>query len=138
MVLIFAFCVACGSPVSRLPHAHTVTVEKGRYGEGRMHDHDRHMHHTDDEPLRQAAAKGKTNEVKALLADGYSPNGPGRLRWTALHFAARYGHAEVVSALLQAGADVNLKGIDGRTAEDMARDNKHSDVSAAFSAKQEL
>ena len=29
--------------------------------------------------------------------------------WTALHYAAEYGHMEVVTALLAAGADINLQ-----------------------------
>ena len=35
--------------------------------------------------------------------------------WTALHGAAFYGYSQTTTRLLEAGADVNAKDLDGRT-----------------------
>ena len=43
--------------------------------------------------------------------------------WAALH-----GHLEVVKLLLQHGADLNKKNIDGKTALDIAKLQKHISV----------
>ena len=60
-------------------------------------------------PLIDAAEKGQTEQVKALLEEGADVNAKedkdyGR---TALLWTASYGHTEVVQVLLDAGADLN-------------------------------
>ena len=52
-----------------------------------------------------AARTGKPGPVKALLAHGADVNAKERRGQTALMWAAAEGHAEVVEALLDAGAD---------------------------------
>ncbi len=55
--------------------------------------------------------------------------------FTALMFAASEGQFDVVKLLVEYGADTTLKDIDGDTAEDFARQNKHEKV-AEYLSKQ--
>lgn len=79
-------------------------------------------------PLGRAAHVGNIAEIRRLVAEGADPNAFDASRQTALHWAARGGHpfgphdcrgeattrADVVAALIDLGADVNL--IDRRPA----------------------
>jgi hypothetical protein len=49
---------------------------------------------------------------------------------TALFDAARFGHKEVVAALLKAGADKTLKNNAGKTAADVAADYEKAEIAA--------
>ncbi len=72
---------------------------------------------------------GHAATAAALLAaapaslDAANENG-----WTPLIYAARWGHFELASTLLQMGADVNAKTRDGRSALSCARDGNHGRV----------
>jgi len=55
--------------------------------------------------LTAAAEKGDLAKVKALLADGASPNDRGQVQATALMMAVEGKHNDVVETLLAAGAD---------------------------------
>ncbi|GBN01116.1 Ankyrin repeat domain-containing protein 29 [Araneus ventricosus] len=66
-------------------------------------------------PLLKAAQKGFSNIVKFLLSKG-AHHGVLRNGETPLHAAAYYGHINVLKALVEAGADVNLKNRRGITA----------------------
>jgi uncharacterized protein len=57
--------------------------------------------------LMQAADKGDIETVRKLLAEG-DVNVNHRTQMTPLTLACLYGHAEVIRALIEAGADVNL------------------------------
>jgi ankyrin repeat protein len=59
--------------------------------------------------LVDAAAKGDTPTVQALLKAGAKPNEPGKDCRVPIVEAARYGHVATVVALLDAGGDVNAK-----------------------------
>ena len=67
-------------------------------------------------PLHEAASKGHTETVLALLEAGADPNAPITLglgligSQTPLDAAADGGHTETVAALLKAGADPNAPG----------------------------
>ncbi len=57
-------------------------------------------------------------------------------RWTPLMFAAAEGHADVVAALLSAGADPAMQDTDGDTARDFALQRGHSAVAALIARAQ--
>ena len=59
---------------------------------------------TTDAGLIEAARKGETAEVKALLANGADVNAPGQNGMTALFYAALGGHTDIVELLKKAGA----------------------------------
>lgn len=57
--------------------------------------------------LQRACKRGDLSEVTALVAAGASPNECDFGGFTCLHEAALAGHAEIVSFLIESGADVN-------------------------------
>ena len=54
--------------------------------------------------------------------------------WTLLHAAASRGHAAIVNALLQAGADPAVANAQGKTAAQLAESKGHTAVAAALEA----
>ncbi len=61
-------------------------------------------------PIHDAARKGDVNKVREILQqDPTQANAKDNNRDTALHVAALHGQVAVAQALLDAGADVNLK-----------------------------
>lgn len=73
---------------------------------------------TDEEgwtALERASSAGQLETVKLLLKKGARPEGKHGFS-TPLIMAAHWGKVEVARALLDAGADINAKGADGRTA----------------------
>ena len=81
------------------------------------------------EALLSAAKVGNADTVKSLLASRNADvNGVDADGNTALIEAARFGHDEVVTALLIAKADVNRKNRDGKTALMLAAEGGHDEV----------
>ena len=78
--------------------------------------------------LMKAAGKGRTEVVKALLAQGADVNAKDKDNVTALIAAAAGGHAEIVKVLLAEGADVNVKGANGWTALMVAAFDGHAAI----------
>jgi len=76
--------------------------------------------------MTYAAGEGHTAIVKLLLARGVDPNAVYRNELTALMWAAGYGRVDTMRALLDAGAKPGLKDDRGKTALDIARDNKEA------------
>src|SRR6185503_11481425 len=70
-----------------------------------------------------------------LSADGPAVSGTAKGGMTPLHFAARDGHAQAVTALLDAGADINKKSADGNTPLLIALINGQFDVAMQFVEK---
>lgn len=70
--------------------------------------------------INSAAASGRADLVKLLLAKGADPNARQQMGWTALHAAAAHDNVEMTEALLKAGADPTLKNDEGQTALDKA------------------
>lgn len=54
-----------------------------------------------------AASRGKLNFVRGLIEHGADVNAEDEDNWTPLLFAAKEGHDEVVSELLDHGAQVD-------------------------------
>jgi uncharacterized protein len=63
--------------------------------------------------------------AKVLLEHGAMVNATQMGGWTPLHEAAARGEVDLVSLLLQYGANATLKNDDGTTALDLARKNGH-------------
>jgi len=86
-------------------------------------------------PLLEAAYRGRTRVVGALLDAGANVNQWSRLHWTALMAAAWEGHAETVKLLLSRGANAGLKNGDGKTARDLAVEEGHGAVAELLSKR---
>jgi hypothetical protein len=59
--------------------------------------------------LTQAAAAGRLDAVRSLLAEGAPVDGKDASDWTALHFASAHGWTDVAALLLDRGADPNAR-----------------------------
>jgi len=82
-----------------------------------------------DEAFLEAVRAGDVAKVKQLLADGADVNATGRYEVTALAYACDRGNVELVSLLLDKGADLNRKDtFYGASAIDWASYNKHAAV----------
>ena len=57
--------------------------------------------------LRQAVEEGDIKLVETLLSEGANVNEKDGNGWTALHYSASNGHADVSKVLLENGANVN-------------------------------
>ena len=70
----------------------------------------------DDLPLEvlEAARDGNVPALRALLKE-CPPNASNSIGQTAMHFASMWGHADTVSTLLDAGADINAPNDNGKT-----------------------
>ncbi|KAJ3150045.1 Ankyrin repeat domain-containing protein 40 [Geranomyces michiganensis] len=84
-----------------------------------------------EEALRESAALGQADKVLFYLQTaGVNVNAQNAVNgWSALHWAAQRGNAEVVSLLLSNGADEGLKNSKGQTAAELA---KRDEVRALF------
>ena len=85
-------------------------------------------------PLHYCAATGKVAWCDKLLRDNPSDiNRPDKNRNTPLHYAARYTQNEVVSLLIEKGANTMVKGKDGCTPLDLvyqAREARNTQTNA--------
>ncbi len=82
-------------------------------------------------PSIPAAAAADVAVVKGLLAAGADPNAIDNYGQTALMWAARFTRAKSAQALLEGGADVDVKSCWDQTALDLA----HSDELKAILQK---
>ena len=79
--------------------------------------------------LLRAARAGNADTVRALLASpNVDVNGVDEHGNTPLIEAARFGHDEVVAALLMARADTKLKNDEGKTALMLAAEGGHDET----------
>ncbi|XP_062455274.1 ankyrin repeat, SAM and basic leucine zipper domain-containing protein 1 [Rhea pennata] len=84
-------------------------------------------------PLMYAARKGCPQVVALLVAHGSHINAQDENGYSALTWAARHGHKNVIFKLLELGADKNLQTKDEKTAADLAKINKHSEIYSLLS-----
>jgi ankyrin repeat protein len=75
-------------------------------------------------PLMRAAAEGKAETIPVLVQHGAKVDAanesPRAYRETALMLAAHHGNPDAARALIDAGADINLRSSDDETALDIA------------------
>ncbi|XP_071589807.1 ankyrin repeat, SAM and basic leucine zipper domain-containing protein 1 [Heliangelus exortis] len=84
-------------------------------------------------PLMYAARKGYPQVVSLLVAHGSHINAQDENGYTALMWAAQQGHKNVILKLLELGADKNLQTRDEKTAADLAKINRHSEIYSLLS-----
>jgi ankyrin repeat protein len=83
--------------------------------------------------LLRAASMGKADTVRSILASpNVDVNGIDDHGNTPLIQAARFGHDEVVTALLIAKADVKIKNDEGKTALMLAAEGGHDETVRAL------
>jgi len=83
--------------------------------------------------LLRAASMGNADTVRSILASrNVDVNGIDDHGNTPLIQAARFGHDEVVTALLIARADVNMKNDEGKTALMLAAEGGHDETVRAL------
>ena len=83
-------------------------------------------------PLHQAALYNRLDIVKWCVENGCEVNMPGEHRYTALHFAAKYGYCELVAYLLDAGADAAAISADQKTPAMLSKDEEVKDLFSFF------
>ncbi|NXX54530.1 ASZ1 protein, partial [Scopus umbretta] len=84
-------------------------------------------------PLMYAARKGYPQVVALLVAHGSHINAQDENGYSALMWAAQHGHKSVIFKLLELGADKNLQTKDEKTAAELAKINKHSEIYSLLS-----
>ncbi|KFP22566.1 Ankyrin repeat, SAM and basic leucine zipper domain-containing protein 1, partial [Egretta garzetta] len=84
-------------------------------------------------PLMYAARKGYPQVVAILVAHGSHINAQDENGYSALMWAAQHGHKSVIFKLLELGADKNLQTKDEKTAAELAKVNKHSEIYSLLS-----
>ncbi|NWX06675.1 ASZ1 protein, partial [Caloenas nicobarica] len=84
-------------------------------------------------PLMYAARKGYPQVVALLVAHGSHIDAQDENGYSALIWAAQCGHKNVIFKLLELGADKNLQTKDEKTAAELAKINKHSEIYSLLS-----
>ncbi|KAK0409771.1 hypothetical protein QR680_004746 [Steinernema hermaphroditum] len=84
----------------------------------------------------EVCSMGDANQVAAMLRGGrIDPHYSHKINgWTALHWAARRGHTDVVYQLLNAGFDPHSETADGKTALDVAHPDSDPELRALLGA----
>jgi len=81
-----------------------------------------------DGALFKAAATGKLELARELIADGANINAASSTGYTPIHRAAQNGHKGMVEFLLENGADAGVESKDNQTPLKLAIQNGHADV----------
>ncbi len=77
--------------------------------------------------LRDATAEGNMTHVRELLSRGCHPLSKDGLGWTCLHYAASYGHDNLLKMLAEIISDLDSQDKSGWTALMCAASNGHVD-----------
>jgi ankyrin repeat protein len=80
--------------------------------------------------LLAAAARGDAAQIKALLAQGESPNVTDGYERTPLHVATYGGHHAAMRVLVAAGANVNVSDPQGNTPLSLAQSRGYQEMVA--------
>jgi ankyrin repeat protein len=83
---------------------------------------------TPNSALMRAASKGQEAATQLLLQHKVNTELTDHNGWTALMWATRGGHLDIVKILIAGGVDVNVKAKDGRTAIVIARNEDFKDI----------
>ena len=89
-------------------------------------------------PAHKAGYMGHAAVMRLLVEHGgleLDAQGPYN-GYTALHDAVWHGHTETVRVLLEAGARTDLRGLDGRTPLEMAREYGYAEIAALLAARE--
>jgi ankyrin repeat protein len=86
-------------------------------------------------PLHLACIRGHYNVVEVLVMHGADINARDIDRNTALHYSAEYGHAMIVSWLLQRRPDLTIRNRLGKTPPDMAASMEVSEIFKEYHRK---
>jgi ankyrin repeat protein len=78
--------------------------------------------------LLEACEAGRTRAVEAMLAGGADVAATDDDGWTALHFAASEGGADLCELLLSRGLRADAKAKDGSTPIDLAEEEEHDEA----------
>jgi ankyrin repeat protein len=85
-------------------------------------------------PVHKAASFGQTEVMKLLVADPRFPqiaNAQGPFNgYTPLHDAVWHGYLQTARVLVEAGVRTDIRGWDGRTPADLARDSGYGEIVA--------
>ena len=117
-ILAFAGCTKQENPVPKIDlHSAVVTDNLDAIRQHIKADSDLNVLEPSREstPLITAAALGKTEAAKILIAAGADLNYQNIDGSTALHTSAAFGKNEMAEILINAGADLNIKNNDGST-----------------------
>lgn len=68
-----------------------------------------------NEKMITAAAKGELTKVHSYVKKGADVNSKNKARWTALAYACKYGHSDIVKYMIENKADINGKVNTGST-----------------------
>ena len=78
--------------------------------------------------LWKLCEKGDLEKVEEAIKNGTDVNAKDDNGWTALYYAAYFGHANVVDVLLGHGVNIDAKGMYGRTALSWATSRGSTEV----------
>lgn len=78
-----------------------------------------------EKKLFENAQSGRLKYVRQARRKGVNVNARDERGWTALHYAAYFGHLNIVVELLDMNCDISIKTPAGKTAYDFAKERLH-------------
>jgi ankyrin repeat protein len=81
-----------------------------------------------DRPIHVASIQGNVADVIALIEGGADVDLLGQLNFSALEYAATFGHLDIIGALLEHGASKSNRNDFGKSALDIAKANGFDEI----------